>query len=55
MVTSTSIDPDPFNARGGRELAWWVIYDGLICVGLRIALILVIKRLGGEGTSNKLW
>ena len=38
----------------GGELAWWVKYEGLICVGLNITLILVIKRLGGEGTSSEL-
>jgi hypothetical protein len=50
------LEPDPFNAReGGGGDTWWVGYDGLICVGLSKPLKVVVKRLGGEGTSSELW
>ena len=49
------LESDPFNAHGGGELAWWVGYEGLICVGLSKPLAVVIKCLGGEGTSSELW
>lgn len=37
------------------EDVWWVRDDGLRCVILSLALILVVKFLGGGGTSSRLW
>jgi hypothetical protein len=53
-------EPDPFTARGGGggELAWWVRYEGLICVDLKSrTLVVVISQAsrGGWGTSSELW
>jgi hypothetical protein len=41
--------------RGEGGVTWWVGYDGLICVGLSKPLTVIVKRLGGEGTSSELW
>jgi hypothetical protein len=45
---------NPTSVAWGGEFAWWVLDNGLR-VDLRLALIIVIKFLGGGGTSSRLW
>jgi hypothetical protein len=45
----------PMLIRGEGGVTWGVGYDGLICVGLSKPLTVIVKRLGGEGTSSELW
>ncbi len=48
MIWTFMSHHNPTSVAWGGEFAWWVLDDGL-CVDLRLALIKVIKFLGGGG------